>query len=601
MSLKSLLVMTLSLLAAASAAEGKIIFVDADAPGANNGVSWADAYNFLQDALADANTSAGLVEIRVAQGIYKPDQGAGRTPGDRTATFQHTDGVVVKGGYAGYGALRPNVRDIEKYETILSGDLNGNDIAVSDPCDLLNEPTRAENSYHVVTTEHCYSYTLLDGFTITGGNANGQYPDWSRAYGGGLYGGAPTVSHCKIIANSAYEGGGGIYFDRHYYDEDLYDRGGRVLDSTISGNSGAWAGGVCHPIIMVNCIISGNSAFSGAGVEMNTAQNGFITNCSFINNTAYYAGGGLDLTSCSPVVTGCLFMSNSSNTNGGGIYINGCDTCQVNRAEFYRCRIVGNTAKTAGGGGIYSTAASLARFVDCIITGNQAQDYGGGVCDHYAWGITLENCTISGNTAHETGGVFSYQSGSLLINSILWGNTADTGMGMDAQIKITREWEWEGMKKAYVEYCCIQGWAGNPSGDPNFGPGNIGVDPCFAEAGYWISNDEWADGDYHLKSQAGRWNPDTYSWVQDNVTSLCIDAGNPDSPVGLEPFPNGGRINVGAYGGAEEASKSYYGRPPCRKIIAGDIDGDCKVGFKDFAIMASHWLEDDRELPPDDD
>jgi len=63
-------------------------------------------------------------------------------------------------------------------------------------------------------------------------------------------------------------------------------------------------------------------------------------------------------------------------------------------------------------------------------------------------------------------------------------------------------------------------------------------------------------------------------------------------PVGYEPFPNGGIINMGAYGGTAEASKSYFGGPPCETIVAGDINGDCKVDFFDFALMAFHWLED---------
>jgi len=78
----------------------------------------------------------------------------------------------------------------------------------------------------------------------------------------------------------------------------------------------------------------------------------------------------------------------------------------------------------------------------------------------------------------------------------------------------------------------------------------------------------------------------------DDVTSLCIDAGDPNSPIGHEPFPNGGRINMGAYGGTAEASKSYFGKPTCETIVAGDINGDCMVNFADFAIMVSHWLQD---------
>jgi hypothetical protein len=40
-----------------------------------------------------------------------------------------------------------------------------------------------------------------------------------------------------------------------------------------------------------------------------------------------------------------------------------------------------------------------------------------------------------------------------------------------------------------------------------------------------------------------------------------------------------------------QASKSYFGEPPCQTIVAGDINGDCEVNFKDFAIMGSHWLD----------
>jgi hypothetical protein len=69
-------------------------------------------------------------------------------------------------------------------------------------------------------------------------------------------------------------------------------------------------------------------------------------------------------------------------------------------------------------------------------------------------------------------------------------------------------------------------------------------------------NAVWIDGDYHLKSQAGRWNPNSESWVMDDVTSPCIDAGDPNMPVGDEPEPNGGRINMGAYSGTAEASMS---------------------------------------------
>lgn len=80
--------------------------------------------------------------------------------------------------------------------------------------------------------------------------------------------------------------------------------------------------------------------------------------------------------------------------------------------------------------------------------------------------------------------------------------------------------------------------------------------------------------------------------MMDDVTSPCIDAGDSMSPLGPEPFPNGGIVNMGAYGGTAEASKSYFGGAPCDVIVTGDINGDCIVNFLDFRLMALHWLED---------
>ncbi|MBW8042415.1 MAG: hypothetical protein FVQ85_20800 [Planctomycetes bacterium] len=129
-------------------------------------------------------------------------------------------------------------------------------------------------------------------------------------------------------------------------------------------------------------------------------------------------------------------------------------------------------------------------------------------------------------------------------------------------------------------------------GSINLGQGNINTNPLFVRV-----KDPFVafNGDYHLKSQAGRWDANEGRWTIDEVTSPCIDAGNPNSPLGYEPFPNGGRINMGAYGGTIQASKSYFGRPPCEIIIAGDINGDCRINFLDFQIIALHWLRDESQ------
>jgi hypothetical protein len=130
-----------------------------------------------------------------------------------------------------------------------------------------------------------------------------------------------------------------------------------------------------------------------------------------------------------------------------------------------------------------------------------------------------------------------------------------------------------------MTYTCVQQGV-NALSDPNqrvaWGLGTIEADPLFADPGYWDPNgtaddpndDFFVEGDYHLKSQGGRWEPASESWVLDEVTSPCIDAGDPNSPVGDEPVPNGGRINMSAYGGTIEASKSPgAGTAPSLRVV----------------------------------
>ncbi|NQT01152.1 MAG: right-handed parallel beta-helix repeat-containing protein [Planctomycetes bacterium] len=80
-----------------------------------------------------------------------------------------------------------------------------------------------------------------------------------------------------------------------------------------------------------------------------------------------------------------------------------------------------------------------------------------------------------------------------------------------------------------------------------WGPGNINTDPRFVAT---------VAGDFHLKSEAGRWDPNSESWIKDDITSPCIDAGDPNSDWTSEIWPHGERINIGAYGGTQEASMS---------------------------------------------
>jgi len=451
---------------------GKVIYVDDDATGVNNGSSWENAYIYLQDALADANSAEKSVEIRVAQGVYKPNGGLVPIPEFdwRTTTFQLINGVALKGGYAGFGETDPDARDIESYETILSGDLNGDDIEVVNPEELLDEPTRADNSYHVVTGSSTDETAVLDGFTITAGNANSVNSSEQMA-GGGMWtkGSSPTITNCTFIGNSATGWGGGMHND--------------ISISSVS-----------------NCKFSENSSDYGGGMY-NRESSPIITDCTFTGNIAIYYGGGIfNWINSSPTLTNCKLIKNRAMSSGG----------------------MGNSA-------------SSSILTNCIFTGNSAERMGGGMFNSYSY-LSLSNCTFAENSA-QNGNALAFDflpwekpSDFYLINCILW----DGGNEI---------WNNDG-SMVNIFYSNVQLMGRSPFWP---GEGNINATPHFVDS---------ATGDYHLKSQSGRWDPNSESWVVDDVTSACIDAGDPNSAVGDEPEPNGGRVNIGAYGGTVEASKS---------------------------------------------
>jgi len=156
---------------------------------------------------------------------------------------------------------------------------------------------------------------------------------------------------------------------------------------------------------------------------------------------------------------------------------------------------------------------------------------------------TIANVTVVGNMI----GIGAYgQSQPDISNSIFWGNVEDDLFGCEAR------------------HSCIQFSEGD---------GGISLDPEFVNF-----------GDYHLRSERGRYWPEHNVWVLDNVTSPCIDGGDPAIHPGAEPMPNGGRINMGAYGGTPYASMSEW-QP------RSDLNHDGIVDFMDVAIMAMDWLE----------
>jgi predicted outer membrane repeat protein len=597
---------------------GKIIYVDDDANGVNDGSSWQNAYKYLQDALADANSFEKPVEIRVAQGIYKPDKGLNQTAGNRNASFNLIDNVTLSGGYAGVTESEPNEQNIEKYETILSGDLAGDDVESENP--MISSISRRENSIHIINNNKT---AILYGLTITRGNAHSEN-------GGGIYNdtGNLTLRNCNICNNTSDSGGG------------IYNTNGslNIQDCTIKGNSTVFTGGGIFKyqgsVDMTNCIFEENSAnYSGGGLcnlrgsfNLNNCvfnknftlddeygSGGAIYNygssgppnlnkqklidCTFTENSAPFMGGGIYNTETELFLSNCKFIRNTT-SSGGGLYN------YYGNSVLNNCSFIGNLAARHGGG-IYNGNNCMISLNNCCFCGNQALQNGGGICyltiNRVYTNTILNNCVLFGNKAGNLGGgIFcSGRLEPLVSNTIIWLNTALQGNQIALLVLgfsyCSPTFKYNniqgGLSEIYQEYEeNIIEWKDS----------NVDVDPLFANPGYWdpngtpdyLNDDFWVDGDYHLKSQAGRFDLNTQTWIQDDETSPCIDTGDPNSPIGLEPFPNGGRINMGAYGGTSEASKSYFGKPVCTTIVAGDINGDCKVDVLDFEIMLLHWLEE---------
>jgi len=417
-----------------------IIYVEATATGANDGSSWENAYNFLQDALADAYSAIKPVEIRVAQGTYRPDEDTlhrnGR--GDRYAAFQVISGVTMKGGYAGFGQPDPDVRGVEKYETVLSGDLGGDDLEGLTPSQLQNHPTRDDNSYHVVTVMNVSERVTLDGVTIAGGNANNAEVD---PMGGGLFalGANVVLFNCIIKDNSAEWGGGG---------------GGLFLD-VIHGE-------------LTSCRIVNNSACDAGGGLFLGGLDATLSGCTFSDNLALL--GGAVVNGCeSTVMTDCQFTSNSASGpgSGGGAVFNLFSPLLMN------CTFVGNRADNCdwessawqGGGAMYNDG-SKPKLLNCRFIGNFAQYRGGAINSVWGDGGPMAiNCTFVGNSAGSGGAICNQDYASAQVrNSIVWANLPNQVSAATA-----------------VTYSDVQGGC--------LGQGNIDIDPCFVDAG---------GSDYHL-------------------------------------------------------------------------------------------------------
>ncbi|MBT5708504.1 MAG: hypothetical protein HOI66_19480, partial [Verrucomicrobia bacterium] len=231
--------------------DAPILYVDQDVSGNNTGKSWEHAFTSLQEALATARVSAGCREIWVARGTYYPTETL-----DRTISFEMVNGVGIYGGFEGGEALRlDDQRDAQR--TRLSGDLGAKNFT-------------GDNSYVVVKNSVAHGSrallgptSLLDGFVIEDGNANGS-AFVANSWGGGMLNerSSPTLRNLIIRNNYGNEGGGVANLDAQP----------SFIDCTISNNTAEFGGGLFT---------------RGGSVSLDRSL--------ILNNTANSLGGGCNL------------------------------------------------------------------------------------------------------------------------------------------------------------------------------------------------------------------------------------------------------------------------------------------------------------------
>lgn len=283
-------------------------YVKANGNG-SSGTSWAGAFGTLQQALAAAVNGD---KIWVAEGVYHPtaDAGGNTNPTDlRTKTFVMKNGVAIYGGFTGT-ETQLSQRNWKSHLTTLSGDFNGNDV-VSGRGNTLSFSGNSENSYHVFLNfqNGLNSTALLDGFTITGGNANaGGFGEATQGAGMFNSNSSPAIANCNFSGNYAAFTGGGIM---------NLASSPAITNCSFSKNHALQGGGMTNnnsaSPTMMNCIFSENHVDdSGGGMYSYLNCSPLLTNCTFSENYAFYTGGSMYNGVVSPTITNCIFWNNNS-------------------------------------------------------------------------------------------------------------------------------------------------------------------------------------------------------------------------------------------------------------------------------------------------
>lgn len=394
--------------------------------------SWADPCT-LQAAL-DIATDGD--QIWVVEGTYNPS-----VPAGREATFQLISGVAIYGGFIG-NETNLSERDWETNVTTLSGDIG-------------SEGDDTDNSYHVVTGSGTDATAILDGFTITEGNADGTFTS-GFDNGGGMFidSGSPTINNAIFVSNSAVIFGGGLY---NYYSSPALSHVTFVSNSVSNANGfgGGMVNYFSHPSLTDVTFIN-NSGNYGAGLH-NWYSNPSLTDVTFSGNLAASRGGGMHNDNSSPTLTNVTFNENTSYYGGSGMV-----NWNNSNSTLTNVLFSGNTATgDFGSGGGMSNVYSSPNLTNVTFSGNSVLYNGGGMVNDDS-SPTMTNVTFIGNSAGNGGGMANLYSSTkpVMTNSILWGNTPDQIFNQP-------------LSTVTITYSDVQGgWAGtgNINADPLLGP-----------------------------------------------------------------------------------------------------------------------------------
>jgi hypothetical protein len=479
------------------------------------GKDWTSSYSYLADALRIAKKGD---EIWVAEGIYKPDEGIGRTKGKRINTFYLIDGVSIYGGFLGIESVRHPQGDNNK--TVLSGEIDQNSSLWSET---------------ILIGDQIGPMTIIDGLRISYSNAN------SDGYWGDL-GGMILRKSSNLVRNVifSHNKASGVsalsVLDCNTTFENC------LFYKNNSGGSGVveiWDNIVkdSHPLFK-NCVFDGNSAdVTGGALLVDKGASVGLYSCKFVNNISWGGGGALVSYGSSLLASRCIFNYNLAGNPGSISGIGGAAYIKENsRSTFLNCVFHANKAlnSSSKGGAIYASN-SIMTVVGSVFSENSAKKMGGAIAND-STSPHLINCTFNGNMAEEGGAIHNREGSNTTIdNSIFWGNKATSNYN-----QLDDNWTTNISFSNIVEG--LQNDDRAKSLDPKF------VDPKnpLGPDGKWFTND---DG-FILKTFSPAIDTGDVSSIPNDVFDLDNDK-NLDEIVPFDilrqPRLVGGSVDLGAY------------------------------------------------------